>query len=144
MNDQPQNTGTNVTPPTPPVPIPVAPAPEVKTGITAKIYAKIPQNLKDSLSKFYSNKKLFIPVAAALTLLFLTILIGLIFGSRGNRTAAVKKTATPTPVAQESAAPGAEEGDKETKLKSLRDQINTLDVAQKRLSPPSVNFKIDF
>lgn len=96
--------------------------------------------------KFYTNKKVFWPVAIAFGLIFLVLLIGLIFGKRGTKTpVTVKPTATPFIAATPVASPSA--GilyDSQQKLNSLKVQIDNLDPKQSVLQPPPINFEIRF
>ncbi len=138
MNDQ----KTNIIPGAePPVPTPPVPAPKV--GPITRIFSKIPPKVKESFNKFYMNKKVFLPVSIAFGLLFLTIIIGILFGAGGKRRAVVPKTATPTPEGQENIIQENQKSP-DSKLDSLKNQINSLDVNQKRLQPPAVNFKVNF
>ncbi len=139
MNDQ--NTNQPIEPSLPPTPTPTVPQPIAKTRLVDKISAKIPPKVKEALKKFYENKKIFLPVSIAFGLLLLTLIIGILFGSRGEAPQTVE--ATPTPKSQET---GTQESSasSETKLEQLKNQIEGLDIDQKRLQPPTVDFKIKF
>ena len=142
--NQPINTGIQEV--APPV---QAPAPKISplVSVLSKISGLIPQKTKDLWLKFYSNKKIFVPVAAAFGLVFLTIVAGLIFGS--VKPTAVPSKTTPTPWRQSGTSPQSTPGgdivtDTENQLNSIKTQINNLDVKQSRLTPPSLNFEIKF
>jgi len=141
MSDQ----NTNPTPgPIPPTMVAVVPPVQTpKISLMAKISSKIPPKMKEAFNKFYSNKKIFWPVSIVFGILFLTILVGLLFGSRNNGQTAPKKSPTPTPQVQEN-APEMSRGSTETKLNQLKNQINGLDFSQSRLKPPSIDFKVSF
>ena len=97
-------------------------------------------------SRFYSNKKIFYPLAVAFGLILLTIIVGLIFG--GARKATTGTTTTPTPFVSQISPTPSPSGDVLSqmgqKLFDIKTQINTLDVKQSRLQPPTINFKISF
>lgn len=124
------------------VPPPAAPKTTVLDKVK-EIYGRLPQKIRDFLSRFYSNKKVFLPISIALGLLILTLLIGLIFGTKGVQKQVISKP-TPTPVVEESPTPAPAKGGVETQLKDLKSQTDNLDVNQKRLQPPAIDFKIDF
>lgn len=130
MNDQ-INTGTEQV--QPPVTMPNPSQPELKDRII------------NSFKGFYSNKKIFIPITAALGLIILTVIIGLIFGAKRQSTTQVKGTPTPIPVVTESPKPiMSTVSEIEIELAKLKDQITNLDVKQSRLQPPVLNFDINF
>lgn len=110
-----------------------------------KILAKIPQPVKNVFVRFYSNKKVFWPIAGALGLVIFIVIIGLLFGTKQQRAPTAKSTPTPQVQTSPEASPS---GDPLTiiqnKLDSIRSQINSLDVYQERLQPPSLNFNIKF
>lgn len=126
---------------------PVANTPPQNTGwstILARISEKIPPRIKDMGAKFYANKKIFWPVAGAFGLVFLVIVLGLIFGSRQP---SAPPGPAPTP-SIESTPEASPSGDILTvtagQLKDLDSQINSLDLKQSRLTPPSINYNISF
>ncbi len=96
--------------------------------------------------KFYSNKKIFWPVSITFGLLILTIILGLVFGNK--KIAPVKKAGeSPTPFSQITSAACAE-GDNlclnTQKLSNLKGNISDFDPAESKLSPPVLNFDINF
>jgi hypothetical protein len=98
-------------------------------------------------TKFYQNKRVFLPVTISVGLMVLIILVGLLFG--GKKTArTIKMTPSPTPAfIQNTSAPstGADTLSQiEQKLTDLKNQIINLDVKQSRLQPPAINFNIKF
>lgn len=127
------------------------PNPTLKSGILSKISDKIPQKAKDlfgrfSESGFYANKKIFWPVTIVFGLMFLIIILGILFGSKGAAVAvSPKKTPQPFVTATPTASSS---GDiltvTENQLKDLNDQINSLDIGQNKLKPPVVNYDIGF
>ena len=134
MNEQPLNPNqVPVTPP--PVPQPIRP--------------KISDLVKEVFKKFYeknsvsgNGKKIFRLVVAIFGVLILVIVAGLIFSASKNG-GEIKLFSPPTPEA--TIVPGKESEDENiTKLKGLKEKIFNLDIYQKRLSPPSVNFTISF
>jgi hypothetical protein len=136
MNEVPINTNT---------PIPVKP------NIFTQIWAKIPQKVKDVILKFseselYANKKIFWLVTGVFVLLVLTLIIGLIFGNKGTKNTPISKLPTPSPIVQ--STPKVGDIDTltgiENNLNTLNNQIDTLDVNQSRLKPPTLNFDVKF
>lgn len=126
MNNQPIDTGIS----------------RVQPPLRITIQAKI----KEVWNKFYGNKKIFWPVTVVIGLLLLTIIAGLLFGT-GKTGARVKSKATPTLSAE--ATPRATPTSNilttaSDKLTELKKQIIDLDVYQKRLKPPVINYKIRF
>jgi hypothetical protein len=103
--------------------------------------------LKFTQTKFYQNKKIFLPVSISMGLLFFVILIGLIFGGKKTSpTVITKPSPSPTSV-QSSSVPGVGTdalSQIEQKLIDIKNQIIELDVKQSRLQPPTLNFKIEF
>jgi len=100
------------------------------------------------LNRFYSNKKIFLPIVIAFGLVFFVIILGVIFG---NRTANQKalKTPTPAPTPTTFSTPSASQFDEvlvssQKKLNDLKTQINALDVRQSRLKPPTLDFNVKF
>ena len=137
MNEIPINTN---------IPVPtLTPAP-AKSNIFAQIWARVPQKLKDIMLRFYSNKKIFWLVTGVFGLLFLTLIIGLIFGNRGTKSTSVSKLPTPTPIVQSTPKTGDIDTltGIENNLNTLNNQINTLDVNQSRLKPSTLNFDVRF
>lgn len=140
MNEVPINTSVPI-----PTPIPV------KSNIFAQIWAKIPQKIKSIILKFsesglYANKKIFWLLTGVLSLLFLTLIIGLIFGNKGTKNTPISKLPTPTPIVQ--STPKVGDIDTltgiENNLNTLNNQIDALDVNQSRLKPPTLNFDVKF
>ncbi|KKQ92150.1 MAG: hypothetical protein UT58_C0011G0027 [Microgenomates group bacterium GW2011_GWC1_39_7b] len=111
-----------------------------------KIWERVPVPIKSLLVRFYSNKKIFIPVAVASGLMFLIIILGLLFGSKSTPIIIPsKKTPAPFIVTTPEASPG---GDILTvignKLKDLNNQINALDINQNKLKPPTIDYNVSF
>ncbi len=115
--------------------------------VLSKIWGFIPLPIKNILIKFYTNKKVFIPVAVAFGLIFLIVILGLLFGSKSAPIVIVppKKTLTPFVVTTPEATPS---GDilsvTEVKLRELNNRINSLDVRQQKLSPPIIDYDVSF
>lgn len=128
--------------------IETAPPPELPkagfAGFVSRISDKIPPRFKEIFAKFYANKKIFWPITIALGLLFLVIILGLLFGTR---TSAVPARVTPTPFI-ENIPTASPSGDILTvtgnQLLDLSNQINSLDLKQSRLAPPTINYNISF
>lgn len=129
------------------------PSVEKGTGLLGKLknlfaifWTKVPLPIKAGITKFTSNKKIFLPVTISLGAIFLVIILGLIFGG-GSAKPAPKKSPTPTPVVQKTPE-ASESGDvisiNERKLNALKNQIKTLDVNQSRLQLPPIDFEISF
>lgn len=139
-NQQTINTGT----PESQAPAQTLPPKVAIQELVSKILAKVPQPVKESLNKFYSNKKIFWPVTAALGLVILTAILGLAFGSR-KTTPISKSTPTPEATGTPIASPS---GDilsvTEQKLINLGKEIDSLDVRQAKLQPPQINYDIKF
>ncbi len=130
----------NIQNPTPEVSVPV------KQSLIKTIWNKIPQRLQAPLRRFYQNKKIFWLVSGLFGLIFLTLIIGLILGQKGNSSQTTKIIASPTPQIQTSPEPGEQSAldQIETRLRNLRNTINNLDVRQSRLQPVPLNFNISF
>jgi flagellar biosynthesis/type III secretory pathway M-ring protein FliF/YscJ len=103
------------------------------------------QLAKDMFNKIYTNKKIFWLLVSLFSLILLIIIIGTIFKLMGGK--------TPTPVQQETPTPQGIETLEEKKepldlakeeLVDLEKQLQDFDINQKRLQPPSINFKIEF
>lgn len=117
---------------------------EPKPSFIQRIKAKIPPKIQEMASKFYAKKIVFWPVTIVFSLLFLTILLGLIFGNRSSRKEAL--IPSPTPLLTGPVVP-SESGSltqTEADLEILRQRINTFDVRQGRLKPPTLNFDVEF
>lgn len=103
--------------------------------------------LKFAQSKFYTNKKIFLPVTIAAGLMVLTILIGLIFGGRRS-VQSPKNLPSPSPSftgGATTATPGIDALSQiEQKLTNDKNQIGSLDVKESRLAPPTLDFNIKF
>lgn len=125
---QPQNLTQAQVPPVPPQP---------KPGFK--------QLAKDMFNKIYANKKLFWILVSLFSLILLIIIIGTIFKLMGGKAPTLVQEETPTPQSI-----GIPEEKKEfldlakEELIGLEKQIQDFDINQKRLQPPSINFKIDF
>jgi hypothetical protein len=106
-------------------------------------------NLLSGLSKspIYTNKKIFIPIVIFLIIMILITILGLLFGKKG-----AQKIPDPIPTKKpfildtsKTSTPSAEALLKShEKLNAIRDQINILDVGQKKLQPPPLDFNVRF
>lgn len=98
-------------------------------------------------TKFYTNKKIFYAITVLFGLMFLIIILGLLFGKRGN-TPTVATRPTPTPLITQNQASPTPGGDVlsqiEQKLFDIKTQMDSFDVKQSRLQPPPLDFKIEF
>lgn len=121
-------------------PVPTAPVDRIKQFIK-------PMLSKFKQSRFYTNKKIFYPLSIAFCLIFLTILVGLLFGG-ARKTGLVRATPSPTPFVSQISPSPTPSGDVLSqigqKLFDIKTQINALDVKQSQLQPPTINFKISF
>lgn len=140
-------TSVNQSTTTPQVDTPVAPtAPKSNVSqMLSNIKDKIPQPAKDMFNKFYSNKMIFWPITIVFGLLFLTIILGLLFGTKTPP--AVQKTIKPTPVVivTPNETPSTDTlSEVQSKLSDFKSQINSLDVRQSTIKPPTINFDIKF
>jgi len=103
--------------------------------------------LKFTQTKFYQNKKIFLPISVSLGLIILFIVVGLILGSK-KASQVVRIKPSPTPSFTGSANTATPSTDAlsqiEQKLIDIKYQINALDVKQSRLAPPTLNFNIKF
>lgn len=98
--------------------------------------------LKDVFKNVRQNKKLMRLVIIILGIFVFIITTGLIYSFFGrNRSTATKVLATPTPIQDLNTVV---EDEIQTKLKNLKQKILNLDIHQKRLSPPNLDFKVDF
>lgn len=89
--------------------------------------------------RFYSNKKIILPITVALGLLFLTLIVGVIFGNkRSTDQLSVSQTLTPAPFIQPTTPASLDP------LAELGQQINSLDLKQSKLSPPNIIWDIKF
>lgn len=138
-----------------PVPISPVKAPnpmqeklQTATTFIKKYTDKLPEPVKAGFAKFYANKMIFWPITIAFSLIFLIIILGLLFGSRGTPQPIVIAKKTPVPVKIQPTPEASPSGDilsvTEIKLNSMNDQINALDPRQSRLQPPPIDFKINF
>lgn len=102
--------------------------------------------IKNVLVKFYSNKKIFIPIFAAFALILLTIIAGTIFGSKTNKPSNIEigptKSPYATPISQNQATGSASVF--ENRLKDIGSDIERLDVKQSKIKPPIIDFDIKF
>lgn len=106
---------------------------------------KIPQPLKDAFAKFYSNKMIFWPITIVFSLLFLTIILGLLFGSKSPTPVSVAPKPTPFINTKPTEAPtGDTLSEIQFRLVELKDNINSLDVRQSTIKPPTMDFDIKF
>lgn len=111
-----------------------------------RIINVMPMPVKNYLNKFYSNKKIFLPITIAIGLLILVILAGLIFGNKTASKKIIIKT-TPTPGASFTATPQATQsgdtiGALENSLKSLKSKGDSWDIRQNKFQPPEMEFDI--
>lgn len=139
MNDtNPINTGITQVNPIPEVPT-------AKPTLFSKISAKIPQKVKDVFKRFYANKKVFWPITILFGIIILIVILGLLFGSPGIPTPPGPKR---TPQAAEATPEASPSSDilsvSERRLKELDGEINSLDIAQSKLKPPLINYKVSF
>jgi len=124
---------------------PVAPAPAVTSVAPKKpLMQKLREEGRVIFSKFYSNKKLFWPTIIVLSLLLLVIILGLLFGTK-KIGSIIKPVATQTPQAQATPVPATGPlAEIENLLVKFKSDILKLDMQQKRLQPPTLDFKIRF
>ena len=131
--------------------MPNSPIVEAKTGLK-NLAVKINPVIKSALlklseSRFYKNKMIFWPITVAISLIFLIVILGLLFGKKNIKINNPIK-ASPTPISQVQNTPQSISNDPitqiEQNLNDLKNQINNLDVKQSRLSPPTVNFDVKF
>ena len=96
--------------------------------------------------KIYQNKKIFWLITALFSLIILITIAGIIFKLTTGK--AAKVTQTPTPVHLNKVNETEEKKEPldlaKEELETLDARIKGFDINQKRLSPPSVNFKIAF
>lgn len=111
---------------------------------------RIKSTVKDWFKRFYSNKKIFLPISIGLGLIIFTVLIGLIFGNKNGHTAVkVNPSASPsvTDIPQE-ISNNQTTTDPLTKiskdLKDIKFQLDSLDTQQKKLQPPEIDFDIKY
>lgn len=98
--------------------------------------------LKDVFKKFRENKKLFRLAVILLGAMFIIIIVGFffsVFKNRGGPEVAVSPTPQPTQIFE-----NPEANKNIEKLKNLKEKMFNIDIYQKRLSPPTINFKVDF
>jgi|GEM_PF-5576605 len=123
---------------------PVTLAPPVPSNFLGKIWNRIPQRIKDVLIKFYANKKIFWLVVGSVGLILFTLIMGLVFGIK---TPLLAPKNSPSPLVQ-STPEASPSGDILTvtagRLRELKLEINSIDVAQSRLKPPVINYDIKF
>lgn len=137
MNDQnPIDTGiTQVKPPELPA----------KPTVFSKISDKIPQKVKDIFNRLYANKKIFWSITILFGIIVLIIILGLLFGTPATPTPpGPKRTPQPVETTPEASPNGNILSVSERQLKDLGVQINSLDLGQSKLKPPSINYKVDF
>lgn len=116
-----------------------------KSGITQKLQPML-IFIKDFVSKFYNNKKVFIPILIAAVLILATLIIGIAFGSKKSKPInnENKPTEPPykTPIVQNQATSSSSVF--ENKLKNIGSDIEKLDVKQSKIKPPEFHFDINF
>lgn len=109
-----------------------------------KTWSKALNLLKSLFTKFYLNKKIFFPVTIASAVLVFVLIIGLVFGT--NKTQIDRSSPQPNPASLNivEQTPASSLSKIQIDLVRLKDQIQTLDVKQSRLSPPVINYEIRF
>lgn len=117
-----------------------------KADALKNLITKISFLAKSVWQQIYSNKKVFWLICGMLGLLFLTLIVGLIFGKKTTTVINPNKTATPAPQVQTTPQLGINDqfSPIDQNLTNLKNQINTLDVKQSQLQPPAVNFVVKF
>lgn len=112
-----------------------------------KIAVFTPQPVKNFLTRIYSNKKIFVPVTVAFSMILIVLIMGLLFGNinRNKDRDIVKKE----PISQIVDIPQKEESETPSSairnvLKDLKSEINTLDINQNKIKPPDIDFEIGF
>jgi hypothetical protein len=111
-----------------------------------KMLEKIKPVLGKLFDKFYSNKLIFWSVCIFIGMVLLIIIVGSLF-FRGKSKPITQPSPTPipfilaTPVATNS---GDIISKSQEKLLQLKGQLEELDVKQKRLQPPTLDFEIKF
>lgn len=109
-----------------------------------KTWSKALDLLKSLFTKFYLNKKIFFPVTIASAILVVVLIIGLVFGT--NKAQIDRSSPQPNPASLNivEQTPASSLSKIQIELVRLKDQIQTLDVKQSRLSPPVINYEIRF
>lgn len=122
------------------------PEPALKSGVLQKLQLVL-TTVKTIFTKFYTNKKIFVLVLLSLALILITIIVGVVFGSKNKKTLVIQTTPSPvfyaTPIPQ---TPQATDSSSvfETRLKNLGSDIDKLDVNQSKIKPPELHFDISF
>ncbi len=111
-----------------------------KTGVNKD---KLKELLGEVFSKITANKKLTIVLVSIVSIFVLVIIAGIIFRlvNSSKQGAAV---ATPSPEATPQVILTDESRANELRLKQLREDIQKIDVNQKYLTPPTLEFEINF
>lgn len=131
---------------------PIQPAPSTipnQEPISAQTPVQIPQPpknlLKETWEKIRSNKKLFWLLISLFSVIALIIIAGTIYklamGS-GTKEKTIVQSPTPQATAQETEAKPLDLVQKE--IDSLKSSVNDFDINQRRLTPPTLDFKISF
>ena len=97
-------------------------------------------------AKFCANKKVFWLIVTLFSLVVLITIAGVIFRLASGKAKKILQISTPSPKTEISLEQKKKEPldlAKEELIK-LDDQIKNLDINQKRLTPPRVDFKVDF
>lgn len=123
-----------------------------KMNLKEMFWNKMPEKVKGiltkiSASRLYANKKIFWLITGAFSLVILTIILGLLFGSKDNTSQTnTKRLPSPTPQEMSQPTPEAKDALSQTddRLRDIKNRINNLDVKVSKLSPPEVNFKVSF
>lgn len=121
------------------------PAIENRSNIK-KGWSTIIEKLKNVISRFRQNQKVFWLVSVSFVFVILTLIIGLIF-ARPNKISKVdNQNLTPTPDVETQLAPSptSELIQIESRLINQKRMITDLDVKQSRLTPPQLDFNISF
>jgi len=138
MNDI--NPQTPITPNT--TSLPVVPPTESKFQ---KIWIQIKPILEQLFNKIYSNKLIFWSMSILFGIIFLIIILGLLFGKKTQKVF----IPTPSPVPFILRTPTVTSNSdilsvSKEKLNKIKNETNNVDVRQRRLLPPNINFDIKF
>lgn len=114
---------------------PVPEPPKPKKGIS-ELIPKV-------IAKIKANKKLSILLISFLVMIILIIITGSIYSliKSSNKKIVI---VSPTPVATAEVMLSEESKKSESKLKELKNKILNLDIEQKHLTPPNIDFDISF
>ena len=116
--------------------LPVPEVPKTKKGFSELI--------SEVVAKIKANKKLSILLISFIAIIILIAVTGSIYSLIKNSNKNNVASVSPTPIATSEVMLSEESKKSESKLKELKNKILNLDIEQKHLTPPNIDFDISF